>query len=219
MSGGGQEGGELEADGVARILGLDASEFIKPEYTAILKKLAPTLESVDLTQYFEPNANEPTKNEKLKQEVLNTSLSLYINDMDITIESDNPTGITPETIQAVLDSLNLPIDIGKVMIKLAADGLTISIFTGDVSYTPGSPLPPPGPGSPPGPRPGSPPPRPGSPPGSPPTGSTPQPGSPPTGSPPPSPGPRSPLAEGGFATREEAAVDAAERSLSDLESE
>ena len=181
MSGGGQEGGDLEADGVARILGLDASEFIKPEYTAILKKLAPTLESVDLTQYFESNGNEPSKNEDLKREVLNTSLSLYVNDMDITIESDSPTGITPETIQAVLDSLNLPIDIDKVKIKLAADGLTINIYIGDASYTPTS-LP------------------------ETPASST-------------EISEESRPSEGGFATLEEAAIDATERSLNDSESE
>jgi hypothetical protein len=187
--GGGQEGGELGTDGKAAILELNETDFKGPLYTSVLKKLAPSLESVNFTQYWETEGSSNKKNESLKQEVLNSVLANHTNDMEITIESDSPIGITEAQIQEVLESLNVPIDIDKVKIRLAQDGLTITFLTGNSTYTPPSLNPPPPPGPPP-----TPPPRP-----------------PLT--------PSSPTKDGGFATLEEAAADAATQALNDLESE
>jgi len=165
MSGGGQEGGLIRKWSSGQvdyqdttILGLDSTNFVSATYTPILTNLAPSLQTVNFAQYF--NDEGKNTNDALKEEVLNTAFTTYLKDMEITIESDNANAITNENIQAVLDSLNLPINIGNVSIRLAQDGLTIQIVIDESSIPSKTNLPEfPPPESPPpeSPRPGSPP--------------------------------------------------------------
>jgi len=198
MSGGGQEGG-LTVNGKSIILGSERVTDLK-KYQAVLQKIAPnSVGSNEINGNLWEKLNTKEEDDALKEDILNTLLTNeYVQDMQITIESDKDDGITEANIQEVLKSLATSIDIDLVSIILNDTGLTIRIGA------PGPPAPGPAPGPAPPPAPGpAPPPAPS------PSAPPPAPGPAPD---PPAPLPN-PLAKGGYETLEAAAKAAAEEAL------
>ena len=130
MSGGGQEGGLVDANGQSQVLqvGLVGYEN-NPEMVQALQTLAPTeVGSRTIRDYFEKKGS-PSDDEALKREILGTIIRpQYLKDMQFVIESKKDNGITEANIQAVITHLsNQSFDISKIVFSLDSTGLHIEM--------------------------------------------------------------------------------------------
>jgi len=130
MSGGGQEGGLIDADGQDKVLKAGLVEYENnPEMVQALQTLAPTeVGSLTIGDYFEKK-RAPADDEALKREILGTIINpQYLKDMQFVVESKKDNGITEANIQAVITHLsNQSFDISKIIFSLNSTGLHIEM--------------------------------------------------------------------------------------------
>jgi len=162
MSGGGQEGG-LTVNGVTTILGLNETEFKKPQNEAVLKAIAPNqIANTTINEYWDRKKDSAEDDEVLKRNVLDTILSTpdYIKNLKLLIDSDTP--LKEKDMPSIIQLLKTSIDLTNVTITLNDTELKVVIKIPSTTPTPAptttpapAPRPAPAPAPAPAPRPAS----------------------------------------------------------------
>jgi hypothetical protein len=141
MSGGGQEGG-LTVAGVTSILGLNETDFKKPENEAVLKAIAPNqIGTTSINAYWDTKKDSAEDDEVLKRNILDTILSTpdYIEKLKFLIESETP--LKDEEMPAIVESLKTSIDLKNVTITLNDTELKVVIKMPSATPPSATPLP------------------------------------------------------------------------------